>query len=151
MATTAQPTTRAVQAQNIGRWVTGGLVGLVLLLVLVRILIQAAQDPALLAQQLVTGVSKGAILAIIALGYTLVYGIIELINFAHGDVFMLGAFDSLMLIGLTGINKSTPAGERALILLGILIVVMIFTAILNYSIEKIAYRRLRNAPRLATP
>lgn len=149
MATSGQPTTRAVQAQNIGRWVTGGLVGLVLLLLLVRIVIQAAQDPALLAQQLVTGVSKGAILAIIALGYTLVYGIIELINFAHGDVFMLGAFASLMLIGLTGVNKNTPPLERALILLGILIVVMIFTAVLNYTIEKIAYRRLRNAPRLA--
>src|SRR5215210_6085239 len=149
MATTAQPTSRLANAQNIGRWVTGGLIGLVLLLVLVRILIQAAQDPALLAQQLVTGVSKGAILAIIALGYTLVYGIIELINFAHGDTFMLGAFASLMLIGLTGINKNTPAGQRALTLLGILIVVMCFTAFLNYSIERIAYRRLRNAPRLA--
>src|SRR5215212_5831196 len=149
MATTAQPVPRAVNAQNLGRWIAGGLVGLVLALVLFRIVSQAVQNPTLLAQQLVTGVSKGAILAIIALGYTLVYGIIELINFAHGDVFMLGAFASLMLIGLTGINKNTPPGERALILLGILIVVMIFTALLNYSIERIAYRRLRNAPRLA--
>jgi branched-chain amino acid transport system permease protein len=149
MATTAQPTTRAVQAQNIGRWVTGGLIGLLLLLVLVRILIQAAQDPTLLAQQLITGISKGAILAIIALGYTLVYGIIELINFAHGDVFMLGAFASLTLIGLTGVNRNMPGTERALTLLGILVAVMVFTAVLNYSIERIAYRRLRNAPRLA--
>jgi len=54
-----------------------------------------------------------------------------------------------MLIGLTGINKNTPIGQRALTLLGILVVVMCFTAFLNYSIEKIAYRRLRNAPRLA--
>jgi branched-subunit amino acid ABC-type transport system permease component len=149
MATTAQPTTRAVQAQNIGRWVVGGLIGLILALLLFRIVGQAIQNPTLLAQQLITGVSKGAILAIIALGYTLVYGIIELINFAHGDTFMLGSFASLMLIGLTGINKNTPASQRVLTLLGILIVVMCFTAFLNYSIERIAYRRLRNAPRLA--
>ncbi|HJZ49360.1 MAG TPA: hypothetical protein VKE41_19420, partial [Roseiflexaceae bacterium] len=77
MATTAQPTTRTIAAQNIGRWITGGLVGLVLALVLFRIVGQAIQNPTLLAQQLLTGVSKGAILAIIALGYTLVYGIIE--------------------------------------------------------------------------
>jgi len=132
-----------------GRWIAGGLIGLVLALVLFRIVSQAIQNPTLLAQQLITGVSKGAILAIIALGYTLVYGIIELINFAHGDVFMLGSFASLILIGLSGINKNTPGGERALILFGILIVVMCFTAFLNYSIERIAYRRLRNAPRLA--
>ncbi len=149
MATTAQPTRRTVNAQNIGRWIVGGLLGLVLAALLLRIIIQAVQNPSLLAQQLLTGVSKGAILAIIALGYTLVYGIIELINFAHGDTFMLGSFASLMLIGLTGINKNTPAGQRALTLLGILIVVMCFTAFLNYSIERIAYRRLRNAPRLA--
>jgi len=149
MATTAQPSRRTVSAQNIGRWIVGGLLGLILAALLLRIVVQAVQNPSLLAQQLLTGISKGAILAIIALGYTLVYGIIELINFAHGDTFMLGSFASLMLIGLTGINKNTPAGQRALTLLGILIVVMCFTAFLNYSIERIAYRRLRNAPRLA--
>lgn len=148
MATTAQPASRPA-TQNLGRWIVGGLLGLVLALVLFRILSQAVQNPALLAQQLITGVSKGAILAIIALGYTLVYGIIELINFAHGDVFMLGSFAALMLIGLSGLNRNTPPLERGLILFVILIVVMCFTAFLNYSIERIAYRRLRNAPRLA--
>ena len=67
----------------------------------------------LLLQELVVGITTGAIYALIALGYTMVYGIIELINFAHGDTFMLGSFASLMLIGLTGINKNTPAGQRA--------------------------------------
>ena len=148
MATTAQSASRPA-TQNLGRWIVGGLLGLVLALVLFRILSQAVQNPALLAQQLITGVSKGAILAIIALGYTLVYGIIELINFAHGDVFMLGSFAALMLIGLSGLNRNTPPLERGLILFVILIVVMCFTAFLNYSIERIAYRRLRNAPRLA--
>src|SRR5205085_10390640 len=77
MATTAQPTGRSVGTQNIGRWIVGGLLGLVLAALLLRIVLQAIQNPSLLAQQLLTGVSKGAILAIIALGYTLVYGIIE--------------------------------------------------------------------------
>lgn len=148
MATTAQPTARP-SSQNIGRWIVGGLLALVLALVLFRIVSQAILNPGLLAQQLLTGVSKGAILAIIALGYTLVYGIIELINFAHGDTFMLGSFAGLMLIGLTGLNRTTPPLQRTLTLFVILIVVMCFTAFLNYSIERIAYRRLRNAPRLA--
>ncbi|HNP85107.1 MAG TPA: branched-chain amino acid ABC transporter permease [Kouleothrix sp.] len=148
MATTARSASRPA-TQNIGRWIVGGLLGLILALVLFRILSQAVQNPALLAQQLLTGVSKGAILAIIALGYTLVYGIIELINFAHGDVFMLGSFAALTLIGLSGLNRNTPPLERAFLLFVILIVVMCFTAFLNYSIERIAYRRLRNAPRLA--
>lgn len=148
MATTAQPTTR-LTSLNIGRWIVGGLLALVLALVLFRIVSQAILNPSLLAQQLITGVSKGAILAIIALGYTLVYGIIELINFAHGDVFMLGSFAALTLIGLTGLTRATPPVQRAITLLIILIVVMCFTAFLNYSIERIAYRRLRNAPRLA--
>ncbi len=148
MATTARSTSRPA-SQNIGRWIVGGLLGLILALVLFRILSQAILNPNLLAQQLITGVSKGAILAIIALGYTLVYGIIELINFAHGDVFMLGSFAALTLIGLTGLNRNTPPLERAFLLFVILIVTMLFTAFLNYSIERIAYRRLRNAPRLA--
>lgn len=148
MATTAQPAARPASL-NIGRWIVGGLLALVLALVLFRIVSQAILNPALLAQQLITGVSKGAILAIIALGYTLVYGIIELINFAHGDVFMLGSFAALLLIGLTGLNRTTPPLQRAVTLFVILIIVMCFTAFLNYSIERIAYRRLRNAPRLA--
>src|SRR3954447_24883552 len=102
MATTAQPIRRTVNAQNVGRWIVGGLLGLVFAALLFRIVSQAIQNPSLLAQQLITGVSKGAILAIIALGYTLVYGIIELINFAHGDTFMLGSFAALTLIGLSG-------------------------------------------------
>jgi len=148
MATTAQPAAR-LTGVNIGRWIVGGLLALILALVLFRIVSQAILNPGLLAQQLITGVSKGAILAIIALGYTLVYGIIELINFAHGDTFMLGSFAALMLIGLTGLNRTTPPLQRAVTLFIILIVVMCFTAFLNYSIERIAYRRLRNAPRLA--
>ncbi len=149
MATTAQPAARPTSSVNIGRWIVGGVLALILALVLFRIISQAIQNPSLLAQQLITGVSKGAILAIIALGYTLVYGIIELINFAHGDTFMLGSFAALTLIGLTGLNRTTPPLQRAVTLFIILIVVMCFTAFLNYSIERIAYRRLRNAPRLA--
>src|SRR5215211_4323625 len=131
MATTAQPAAR-LTGVIIGRWIVGGLIALVLALVLFRIVSQAILNPGLLAQQLITGVSKGAILAIIALGYTLVYGIIELINFAHGDTFMLGSFAALTLIGLTGLNRTTPPLQRAATLFIILIVVMCFTAFLNY-------------------
>jgi len=115
----------------------------------VWLLINFVKAPDQFLSVTLVGITQGAIYALVALGYTLVYGIIELINFAHGDTFMLGSFASLTLIGLTGINKNTPIGQRALTLLGILVVVMCFTAFLNYSIEKIAYRRLRNAPRLA--
>ena len=100
-------------------------------------------------QQVVTGLTKGTYLAIIALGYTLVYGIIELINFAHGEVYMIGAFTSLSLIGLFGLTSATPGWLIALMLPIILIITMILTALLNAGIELFAYRPLRNAPRLA--
>jgi branched-chain amino acid transport system permease protein len=86
---------------------------LVLLLVpiagfdLPRIIGEIKSNPALLVQQLLIGLVNGAIIAIIALGYTMVYGIIELINFAHGDLYMLGAFASLTVIGAFGITNSS--------------------------------------------
>jgi branched-chain amino acid transport system permease protein len=101
-------------------------------------------------QILVYGVANGAIYALIALGYTMVYGIIELINFAHGDVFTLGAFLSMPLIGAFGLaeGKSTGVGVW-LILLLIAVIVMAINGGINVAIERIAYRPLRNAPRLA--
>lgn len=102
-----------------------------------------------LLQVLLIGLSNGMLLALIALGYTLVYGIIELINFAHGDVFMLGTMLALTLV--TSLGLSSGANPLVLFpaLLGILLVVMVFTAVLNVTIERIAYRPLRRAPRLA--
>ena len=106
-------------------------------------------NPQLLMRQLIIGLTNGAYIALIALGYTLVYGIVELINFAHGEVYMLGTFFSLTLIGLFGLTVDTPLGVRIPLILVILLLTMSFTALLNTSIDRFAYRPLRNAPRLA--
>jgi len=91
------------------------------------------------------------VIALIALGYTLVYGIIELINFAHGDLFMLGSFTALSVVsafGFTafGAEASIPAWLAILIAL---VASAVFCGLLNVLIERLAYRRLRHAPRLA--
>jgi branched-chain amino acid transport system permease protein len=105
----------------------------------------------LLLQELVVGLSTGAIYALIALGYTMVYGIIELINFAHGDIFMIGSLVSIAIFGIFGINASSQ--PQGLALVGLMLVAclgsMLFCAVLGVVIERIAYRPLRNAPRLA--
>jgi branched-chain amino acid transport system permease protein len=102
-------------------------------------------------QQTVNALSIGAIYALIALGYTMVYGIIELINFAHGDIFMLGAFMSVVFIG--GIAGQTGGVHDiaflALLLLGALAFTMPIIGLINVAIERTVYRPLRNAPRLA--
>ena len=104
-----------------------------------------------LAKALTIGLTNGLVIALIAIGYTLVYGILELINFAHADVFMLGtAFTYFALELITG-ALGIPAGNGlALVLtLASLPVVMLLTAGINAGIERAAYRPLRNAPRLA--
>ncbi|HEX8992805.1 MAG TPA: branched-chain amino acid ABC transporter permease [Anaerolineales bacterium] len=106
-------------------------------------------DPLQLVQFLIIGIANGAILAIIALGYTMVYGIIELINFAHGDVYMFGVFASLTVLSLTGTLNSTDPVRIILGILFALVVAVVFCALINATIERLAYRRLRNAPRLA--
>ncbi|HEY6013177.1 MAG TPA: hypothetical protein VIU37_04200, partial [Candidatus Limnocylindrales bacterium] len=102
-------------------------------------------------QQTVNALSIGAIYALIALGYTMVYGIIELINFAHGDIFMLGAFLSVVFLG--GITGQTGGVTSIIPLVLLLIGAMLFTmpiiGLLNVGIERAVYRPLRHAPRLA--
>ena len=94
-------------------------------------------------QQLVIGLSNGLIIALIALGYTMVYGIIELINFAHGDLFMLGSFAALTVVGLCG-------GLPATVLLVLLLVLIpAFCGGLNWLVDRLAYRHLRDATKLA--
>ncbi|MEJ7748838.1 MAG: branched-chain amino acid ABC transporter permease [Candidatus Limnocylindrales bacterium] len=102
-------------------------------------------------QQTVNALSIGAIYALIALGYTMVYGIIELINFAHGDIFMLGAFLSVVFLGgITGHNEAvTDVLPLILLLLGALLFAMPIVGLLNVAIERAVYRPLRNAPKLA--
>jgi branched-chain amino acid transport system permease protein len=104
--------------------------------------------PTAFGNNIVTGLSNGATYALIALGYTLVYGIIELINFAHGDLFMLGTMlTANMMANWLGFTTPTAAGFAGLALT--MVVAMIFCATINVSAEFFAYRRLRNAPKLA--
>jgi len=102
-----------------------------------------------LATNMKDGLSNGAIWALIAVGYTLVYGIIELINFAHGDLFMIGSFVAYSLIGTIGLTVGAGTGALFFGLLLILFITMIATGTLNTMIERVAYRPLRNAPKLA--
>jgi branched-chain amino acid transport system permease protein len=106
-------------------------------------------DLSRLASNLKDGVSNGAIWALVALGYTLVYGIIELINFAHGEVFMIGSFVSFALWGTLGLTLTTGTLGVVGGLIVTLIVAMIACGALNVMIERVAYRPLRNAPKLA--
>src|SRR6266849_9893427 len=105
----------------------------------------------LILQILVVGLTTGAIYALIALGYTMVYGIIELINFAHGDIFMIGTLVSIVIFGLLGVGaNSQPTGWWLVaVLLITCLVAMLVCAVLGVVIERVAYRPLRNAPRLA--
>ena len=104
-----------------------------------------------LVKALTIGLTNGLIIALIAIGYTLVYGILELINFAHADVFMLGTaftfFATTFIVQSMGID---PRSSTALLLTFLALpFVMLACAVINASIERIAYRPLRNAPRLA--
>jgi len=101
-----------------------------------------------LIQQLANGVTKGSYYALIALGYTMVYGIIQLINFAHGEVFMLGAFIGLWTFNL-GVSAFGWGGTSVVALVVVLLVAALATPVIGVSLERFAYRPLRHAPRLA--
>jgi branched-chain amino acid transport system permease protein len=100
-------------------------------------------------QQLVNGLSLGGIYALIALGYTMVYGIIELINFAHGDVYTLGTFFTLAVLTAIGVSGELHGLPLIGVILLAVVVSMLLCGIIGVLIERLAYRRLRNAPRLA--
>ena len=97
-------------------------------------------------QQLINGITLGAIYGLIAIGYTMVYGIIGMINFAHGEVYMIGAF-----IALIAFLILEPAGGAMLVvsLVVVLLVTMLLTSVYGWALERIAYRPLRGSPRLA--
>ncbi|MBA2248131.1 MAG: branched-chain amino acid ABC transporter permease [Chloroflexia bacterium] len=100
-------------------------------------------------QYLIIGLASGSLIALIALGYTLVYGIIELINFAHGEVFMMGAFFAATVVLATGVDAESAIPLILVALAASLLLSMAFSGVLNALIDRIAYRRLRSAPRLA--
>jgi branched-chain amino acid transport system permease protein len=130
---------------NMASLVLGG--GLVLLFALWLVL-QAVNRPVQFTSAVVVGVNNGALYALIALGYTLVYGIIELINFAHGDLFMLSTVLAAAVIVTVFGATSANFGAIGVVLIA-LVVVMTFGAGLNMGAERLAYRRLRRAPKLA--
>jgi branched-chain amino acid transport system permease protein len=111
-----------------------------------------------LIQTIIIGLASGLIFALVALGYTLVYGIIELINFAHGDVFMIGSMIGFFLLapvdpngglGIFELTAGMSVGEMIVKIVATLAVTIAITAFLNVAIERLAYRPLRHAPKVA--
>ena len=100
-----------------------------------------------LLQQIINGLVLGSMYALIALGYTMVYGIIQLINFAHGEVLMVGALTAWSVIGM--MQAAMPGAPGWVILILAMLIACVVAAALNFVIEKVAYRPLRNSPRLA--
>src|ERR1700758_5012277 len=98
-------------------------------------------------QQLINGITLGAIYGLIAIGYTMVFGIIGMVNFAHGDVFMVSAF--IALVTFLIVTTWLGIGSVVLALLIVLVVAMVLTSLVNWTIERLAYRPLRGSFRLA--
>jgi branched-chain amino acid transport system permease protein len=101
----------------------------------------------ILLQQIINGLVLGSMYALVALGYTMVYGIINLINFAHGEVLMVGALTSWSII--VTMQEAMPGMPGWLLLIVALLISCFVAAVLNFIIEKVAYRPLRNSPKLA--
>jgi branched-chain amino acid transport system permease protein len=120
----------------------------IILLVSIWLGVNLVKSPSQFFQSSVIGISNGVLYALIALGYTLVYGIIELINFAHGDLFMLGGLFAATFIAVW-FGQESPSAVGYAVFFACLIAVMGFCATINVAIERFAYRRLRRAPKLA--
>jgi branched-chain amino acid transport system permease protein len=105
-------------------------------------------DGEFLLQQLVNGLTLGSVYALIALGYSLVYGILKLLNFAHGEVYMVGAFIGYWVLVAFGGPEALTA-PVVVVLLAMFLAAMLGSGVLGVLIERFAYRRLRNAPRIA--
>jgi branched-chain amino acid transport system permease protein len=126
------------------------LAGLLVALLFVWLAVNFFKGPAYFFTISFIGLTNGAVYALVALGYTLVYGILELINFAHGDVFMLGGmFSATMILSVFNLKSHASAGSLAVAIVVSLFVAMVACGLLNATIERIAYRPLRGAPRLA--
>ncbi|HEY8103203.1 MAG TPA: branched-chain amino acid ABC transporter permease [Gaiellaceae bacterium] len=123
-----------------------GLVGLVG----VWLVVNFFKEPSEFINVGLIGLTNGLIYGLVALGYTLIYGILQLINFAHGDVFALsGLVASTLIVSVLGLDRQSSVAAIIGGMLLVLIVIMIMFALVNATIELVAYRRLRRAPRLA--
>jgi branched-chain amino acid transport system permease protein len=138
--------TGAPRRNSAAQWFTDNILWVLLGLALLYFFIQ---EPKQTLDDVKTGLSNGTIWALIALGYTLVYGIIELINFAHGEVFMIGSFVSVSIWATLGVTEASGIVVTVLGILGGLVIAMLASGTLNTMIERVAYRPLRNAPKLA--
>ena len=127
------------------------IIGLLLLAaVIVWLVVKFVEDPTRFLNVAIIGVTNGAIYGLVALGYTLVYGILQLINFAHGDVFALsGLVASTLIVSVFGLDEGSSVIVIIVGLLATLAITMPMFALINAGIERIAYKPLRNAPRLA--
>jgi branched-chain amino acid transport system permease protein len=153
-STAARPPTAAISTRGGAVRAFANRYGLIIMLLALPVFygikdLAKQGDVQPLAQNLFNGLSNGSILALIAVGYTLVYGIIELINFAHGDVFMIGSFVSAGFFATLGLGLASGTLGIVLGLLLTLIVAMVACGGLNVMIERVAYRPLRSAPKLA--
>ena len=123
--------------------------GFLVVIVAVWLLVNLFKEPDEFYRLFLIGITNGAIYGLVALGYSLVYGILELINFANGDVFMLGGMFVASMVTWFGLTSGDAALLKWSLIIVMLLLVMAFCAGLNATIELIAYRPLRNAPRLA--
>jgi branched-chain amino acid transport system permease protein len=138
-------------------WIGQGFLLLLALAVLVLLIPNLIKDPLLFAQIVISGLQLGFVYALIALGYTMVYGIVKLINFAHGDVFMVGAFISYYSVTRFGLDSWPSAlfpglSSGVSIVIGFVTVIllsMLVCVALAVTIERVAYKPLRDAPRIA--
>jgi branched-chain amino acid transport system permease protein len=126
------------------------IASLLVALLIAWLVVNFVKGPAYFVNIAFIGLTEGALYALVALGYTLVYGILELINFAHGDVFMLGGlFSATMLVTVFHLHPGSSLASLIPGIVGSLLVAMAACGVLNATIERIAYRPLRHAPRLA--
>jgi branched-chain amino acid transport system permease protein len=154
-ASVRQPTflEQIIQKRLLGK----AFLAIVALLAIYKLVTAFIAGPTVFIQQVVNGLQLGFVYALIALGYTMVYGIVRLINFAHGDVFMVGAFASYYAIARWGLNtwpiKVFPGMpvwlSSAIGLITVILMSMATCALLSFTIERIAYKPLRDAPRIS--
>jgi branched-chain amino acid transport system permease protein len=146
------PASKPVASQRLQKFIsTYGLIAVLLALPVIYGIQDLRDDGNLvrLGENLTAGISNGAIWALVAIGYTLVYGIVELINFAHGEVFMLGSFISASFFATIGLHQGSSGFVLFFGILLTLIIAMLGSGTINTLIERVAYRPLRSAPKLA--
>jgi branched-chain amino acid transport system permease protein len=138
-------------------WVGNGFLIILALLAVYILVTNLASNPIVFIQNILDGLKLGCVYALIALGYTMVYGIVKLINFAHGDVFMVGSFTSFFAVSQFHLQQwpqmlfpSIPSGVSVVIgSLTVIILSMLVCTLLAITIERVAYKPLRDAPRIA--